>query len=166
MEIKVKKLDDRAKLPKQGSPCAAGYDLYALEDAIIKGGQTTPIHTGIALEIPDGYYGGIYARSGLATKQGLAPVNCVGIIDSDYRGEIIVALHNCNPPISMGVFHVSSLVCEMKPFLDENSDKRINAGDRIAQLIIHKCEDVAFIESDELSSTDRGEGGFGSTGSK
>lgn len=164
MQIKVKKLNPWSKLPTRGSEYAAGYDLYADEDAEIEPGQTKLISTGIAVEIPEGYFGGIYARSGLATKQGLRPANCVGIIDSDYRGPVGVALHNdCNntmfvhSPIAENLYRIECT---------ENTEsiRYVKKGDRIAQLVIQKFEPVTFEEVDELSDTDRGEGGFGSTG--
>lgn len=145
MEVSIKKLTDIAVLPTRGSDQAAGYDLYAAptewEELTIPPHSTTKVETGIAVAIPDGYFGAIYARSGLATKQGLRPANCVGVIDSDYRGEVVVALHN-----------------------DTNSDKVYHRGDRIAQLIIQKYAPVEWNVVDELSDTDRGDGGFGHTG--
>lgn len=147
MEIKIKKLDKNAIIPKKGSEQAAGYDLYAnlLPDGyvVIEPHKTEKIRTGIAIEIPEGYFGAIFARSGLSTKEGLRPANCVGVCDSDYRGEYIVALHN-----------------------DTDYPKVINHESRIAQLVIMPYLSVEFIESDELSDTERGEGGFGSTGHK
>lgn len=143
--MKFKKLNNLAKLPTRGSAEAAGWDLYAATsyDTDIFPLQTVKIGTGIAVEIPKGNFGGIYARSGLATKQGLRPANCVGVIDSDYRGELVVALHN-----------------------DSNSIQTISAGSRIAQLIIQPYTAVDLEEVDELDETDRGAGGFGSTGIK
>ncbi len=143
MKLNVKKLNENATLPTYGSACAAGADLYALTDGAIeiKSGETLLVHTGIAMQIPDGYVGLIYARSGLATKRGLAPANKVGVIDSDYRGEIMVALHN-------------------------HSDKAqsIENGERIAQIVITPYLTVEFCETDTLDDTQRGAGGFGSTG--
>ena len=131
-KVKVKKLDERAVLPVYGSEFAAGADLYALTDGEVAflPGETKLIHTGL-----------IYARSGLATKRGLAPANKVGVVDSDYRGEVMVALHN-------------------------HSDKEqvIGAGERIAQLVITPFLKAEFFEADELDETARGAGGFGSTG--
>ncbi len=144
VELKIKKLNDRAVTPSYGSACAAGADLYSCEDAIsFAPGETKLVHTGLAMEIPQGYVGFIYARSGIATKRGLAPANKVGVIDSDYRGEIMVALHN-------------------------HSDKEatIEAGERVAQIVIAPYLTVNFTEADELDDTARGEGGFGSTGEK
>lgn len=144
MNIKVKKLFDDAILPTSGSKYAAGYDLYAHTESeiqLISAGSTEKIGTGICIEIPKGYFGAIFARSGLATTCGLRPANCVGVIDSDYRGEIIVALHN------------DSDVCEA-----------IKYGDRIAQIVIMPYESVNFEEVSELNDTARGNGGFGSTG--
>lgn len=146
--MRIKKLHPEAVLPTQGSAAAAGYDLYALYPCDLEPGDTWFIHTGLAIEIPAGFWGGIYARSGLATKKGLRPANCVGVIDSDYRGEIMVALHN-----------------------DSSSLQHIDAGDRIAQLVFHQQWTILPDEDgniwqviEDLSETDRGAGGFGSTG--
>ena len=145
MNINFKKLSVLATVPTRGSVNAAGYDLYAAStyNIEIPRGETVKIGTGIAIEIPEGYFGAVFARSGLATKKGLRPANAVGVIDSDYRGELIVALHN-----------------------DSNMTQYVDAGERIAQLVILPYLNVDFNEVDELNSTDRGEGGFGSTGSK
>lgn len=145
MDVKFKKVNKLAKMPTRGSKYSAGYDLYACtdKDIIIMPHETVKIDTGIAIELPNGTFGAIYARSGLATKRGLRPSNCVGICDSDYRGNYIVALHN-----------------------DLDTAQCIQAGERIAQLIIQRFEEVNFVEVDELSDTERGEGGFGSTGTK
>ena len=144
-EIKVKKLSPNAKLPVYGSDFAAGADLHACLFApiTIEPGETFMVKTGISLEIPVGYAGLIYARSGLASKRGLAPANKVGVIDSDYRGEIIVALYN------------QSLI-----------PQKIEPGERIAPLVITPYIQGLFNVVDELSDTTRGEGGFGSTGTK
>lgn len=143
--VSVKLLDPRAKLPAYGSPDAAGADLYALTDGpvTIAPGQTVLVHTGLALAIPKGYVGLVYARSGLAAKEGLAPANKVGVIDADYRGELMVALYN-----QSGVNRV------------------VDSGDRIAQLVITPYLTAQFTPADELDDTRRGAGGFGSTGSK
>lgn len=151
MDIKIKKLNPDAIIPTNGSEYAAGWDLYACEDAKISPGGSTFIHTGIAIEIPEGYFGAIYARSGLACKQSLRPANCVGVIDSDYRGEIQVCLHNDDLEGSAFGFGLTF-------------SKQISKGDRIAQLIIQKYEPINFIEVDELEDTFRGDGGFGSSG--
>ncbi len=144
MKINFKKLTKNAVTPKYGSDFSAGADLYAADESVkIAPGETKLIHTGIATEIPEGLVGLIYARSGLATKKGLAPANKVGVIDSDYRGEIMVALHN----------HGSEI-------------QAVSAGDRIAQLVIAPFIRAEYTEVDELSETVRGEGGFGSTGTK
>ena len=143
--VNIKKLNPDAIIPTYGTDYAAGADLYAcLTEAVtVQPGQTYLVKTGIALEIPDGFAGLIYARSGNDKKRGLAPANKVGVIDSDYRGEIMVSLHN-------------------------HSDKpeTIEPGERIAQLIITPYVQAVFNEVEELSDTIRGEGGFGSTGSK
>ena len=143
--IRVKKLDPRATLPKFGSEYAAGADLVALLDAplTIESGTTVLVHTGLAMEIPEGYGGFIYARSGLASKRGLAPANKVGVVDADYRGEVMVALHN-----------------------QSKTAQVIEDGERIAQLVVAPFLKVTYTECDELSDTVRGEGGFGSTGRK
>lgn len=145
MKVKIKKLNDKAVVPSYGSAYSAGADLYACTDGelTVAAGETALVHTGIAAEIPQGYAGLIYARSGLATKKGLAPANKVGVVDADYRGEIMVALHN-------------------------HSDKAavISDGERIAQLVIAPFLKADFELSDELSDTVRGAGGFGSTGSR
>ena len=143
--LRMKKLDPRAVTPTYGSSSAAGADLYALLDAplTVAPGETAKIPTGLSLEIPEGYAGLIYARSGLSVKRGLAPANKVGVIDADYRGEIIVALYN-----------QSSVPQEVAP------------GERIAQIVIAPVLQVEFEECDDLSDTARGAGGFGSTGTK
>jgi dUTP pyrophosphatase len=144
-KIAVKKLDERAVLPTYGSEFAAGADLYALleEDLTFLPGETKFVHTGLAIEVPEGYAGLVYARSGLASKRGLAPANKVGVIDSDYRGEVMVALHN-----------------------HSTKAQTIQSGERIAQLVVTPFLKVEFVESETLSETVRGEGGFGSTGTK
>ena len=143
MKISVKKLRPDAVLPTAGSRYAAGYDLYACIDApvTVAPHATEKIGTGLAVEIPEGYFGAVFARSGLATKQGLRPANCVGVCDSDYRGEYTVAIHN-----------------------DSEQPRTVSPFDRIAQLVILPYLSVEFEEADELSSTERGAGGFGSTG--
>ncbi len=145
MKVNVKKLTDTATMPTRGSFAAAGYDLYANveNDVKVAPHTTEKIGTGLAMEIPDGYFGGIYARSGIATKEGLRPANCVGVVDSDYRGEIIVAVHN-----------------------DSDVERVITPAERIAQIIIQPYLSVEFEEADELAESERGAGGFGSTGKK
>ena len=142
--VRIKKLLPEAKMPTYASPGAAGADLYVLSDHAIRIGprETAIVHTGLAAEIPAGYVGLICARSGLASKKGLAPANKVGVIDSDYRGELRVALHN----------H-SKYECS------------IESGERVAQLVILPYAAAQFEETESLSGTDRGAGGFGSTGS-
>ena len=146
MKINIKKLNEDAIIPTSGSKYAAGYDLYA---NIPKGtlaipmGMSEKIGTGIAMEIPEGYVGLVFARSGMATKKGLRPANCVGVIDSDYRGEICVALYN-----------------------DHDWIQTVYTGERIAQIVIMPHLFVEFNETDVLEETDRGENGFGSTGEK
>ena len=143
MKVNIKKLDERAKLPSYGTEYSAGADLYALTDTELEIAphSTALISTGIAIEIPEGYCGLIFARSGLATKRGLAPANKVGVIDADYRGEVKVALHN----------HTDTVAT-------------VGAYERVAQLAIVPFLKAEFCEADELSDTVRGEGGFGSTG--
>ena len=144
-KVNIKKLNEKATIPTYGSEFSAGADLYALADEpiTIAPHETVLVHTGVAMEIPTGYVGLVFARSGLATKRALAPANKVGVIDSDYRGEIMVALHN----------HGSEA-------------KTIENGERIAQLVLVPYLTADFDEVDELSDTVRGEGGFGSTGRK
>ena len=143
MKIGLKRLSERAILPTYGTAYSAGADLYAcLEgEMTIAPGETVLIRTGLALEIPQGYVGLIYARSGLATKRGLAPANKVGVIDADYRGEVMVALYN-----------------------QSGSVQTVAHGERIAQLVIAPFLSAEFEEVDDLSDTVRGAGGFGSTG--
>lgn len=143
MEISIQLLNDLAKVPTRGSEYAAGYDLYAAIDDMfhIAPHSTIKIGTGIAMELPEGTFGAIFARSGLATKKGLRPANCVGICDSDYRGEYIVPLHN-----------------------DTDEWMSVEPGERIAQLIIMNFNPIAFNVVDSLSDTERSTSGFGSTG--
>ena len=145
MYIKIQKLREGARVPARGSAFAAGYDLYAApaENAAvtIAPHSTAMIGTGLAAAIPAGYFGGIFARSGLASKQGLRPANCVGVIDADYRGECTVALHN-----------------------DTDAPRTILPGERIAQLVILPFLAAEFAEAEALPETERGTGGFGSTG--
>lgn len=143
MKIQIKKLKDNAVIPTKGSAYAAGYDLYACLDAPIEiaAGETVKIGTGLSVAVPEGYFGAVFARSGLAAKEGLRPANCVGVCDSDYRGEYIVALHN-----------------------DSAITRLVTPGERIAQLVIMPFLAVEFEEADSLSDTERGAGGFGSTG--
>lgn len=143
MELKIKKLKEEAILPTYGSTYSAGADLYACleEDVTIENGKTVLIPTGLSMEIPVGYAGLIYARSGLATKKGLAPANKVGVIDSDYRGEVMVALHNHG----------------LEPQV-------VSPKERIAQLVVTPFLKVEFKEVNHLEDTERGTGGFGSTG--
>ena len=146
LQINIKKLNDNAIIPTYGSQFAAGADLYAITHndtnmVEILPRETAFIGTGISMEIPNGYVGLIYARSGLACKQGLAPANKVGVIDSDYRGEIMVALYN-----------------------QSNETKVITSGDRIAQIVIQPVQQFDFVEVDELNKSERGDSGFGSTG--
>ena len=134
-DINIKKLDEKAVIPTYGSEYAAGADLYACLD------EAMMVHTGIAMEIPEGFAGLVYARSGLASKKGLAPANKVGVVDADYRGEIMVALHNHG-----------------------TQSQTVEPEERIAQLVIAPYIVGAFHQVDELSDTVRGAGGFGSTG--
>lgn len=143
MNIKVKRLTNTAKIPERGSKFSAGYDLSAdiNESILIRPKETVKIPTGLSFEVPEGYFGGIYARSGLATKQGLRPANAVGVADSDFRGEYIVALHN-----------------------DSDTTRIIEPGQRIAQVVFQPYLVCELEEVDSLTNTQRGDGGFGSTG--
>ena len=145
LQVRFQKLDSRAVAPAYGSASAAGADLYAVTDTpiTIGAGQTVLVHTGLAVEIPEGFVGLVCARSGLATKQGLAPANKVGVIDADYRGEVLVALHN-----------------------HSGESRTIDHGERIAQLVLVPYLTAAYEQADSLTDTARGEGGFGSTGAK
>ena len=145
MRVNIKKLNENAKMPTYGSEYAAGADLYAClsEDTVILPGETKLIGTGLSIEVPEGYGAFIYARSGLASKRGLAPANKVGVVDADYRGEVMVALHNHSTE--------AQTVC---------------VGERIAQMVIAPFLKAEFCEVDSLSDTERGNGGFGSTGTK
>ena len=145
MKVKIKKLNENAVIPTYGTEFSAGADLYACieESETLMPGETKLIKTGIAIELPVGYVALIYARSGLACKKGLAPANKVGVVDSDYRGEIKVALHN------------HSLITHT-----------VSKGERIAQMVVAPYIKCDFIEVESLEETVRGEGGFGSTGAK
>ena len=144
-QVKIKKLNSKAMLPTYGSEYSAGADLYACmeETVTIQPGETVLIKTGLAMAIPEGYAGLIYARSGLATKKGLAPANKVGVVDADYRGEVMVPLHN-HSRVAVEVEH----------------------GERIAQMVIPPFLTAEYMLAEELDETERGEGGFGSTGTK
>ena len=156
--VKIVRIAPDVVMPTKAHDTDAGFDLYAycpnasfyswesgcqlnVKGVKVRPNETYKFHTGIKLAIPDGYWGGIYARSGLATKCGLRPANCVGVIDSSYRGEIIVAIHN-----------------------DSNETQLVHNGDRIAQLVIQKVEPTVFEEVSELDETSRGESGFGGSG--
>lgn len=143
VQIKIKKLRENAKIPTRGSSSAAGYDLYAENDECININphETKMINTGLSLELPEGTFGAIYPRSGISSKRGLRLANCVGVIDSDYRGEIKVPIHN-----------------------DTNEIQIIEVGERVAQLVLQSYIPMTFIEVDELNETSRGNNGFGSTG--
>ncbi len=143
MNINIIKLNENAKLPERGSDFAAGYDLFAniSEEIIIDPHETKMIGTGLAMEIPEGYFGGVFARSGLSSKEGLRPANCTGVVDADYRGEVKVALHN-----------------------DSEVSRTITPDEKIAQLVVIPFLSVDFNLVSELSDTVRGVGGFGSTG--
>lgn len=144
--VRIKKLSDKAVVPTYGSSSAAGADLYAClsqPSVEIKPDETVFVPTGLAMEIPDGFVGLIYARSGLACKSGLAPANKVGVIDSDYRGEIIVALHN-----------------------HSEKTQTVENGQRIAQMVLTPYLAAEFVVSDALDETERGSGSFGSTGKR
>jgi dUTP pyrophosphatase len=144
-KVEIKKLDPRAIIPTYGTEFSAGADIYALldEPLTINPGETKLIHTGLAMAIPEGIVGLNFARSGMATKRGLAPANKVGVIDSDYRGEVMVALHNHG-----------------------NTPQTVENGERVAQMVFVPYYAAEFELKDELSETLRGEGGFGSTGWK
>ncbi|PHJ38774.1 deoxyuridine 5'-triphosphate nucleotidohydrolase [Desulforamulus profundi] len=139
--IKIKRLQQNAELPRRATPESAGFDLHTLEDFSLNPGEHKAVRTGLAFEIPPGYAMLIYPRSGMAKNHGITLSNAVGVVDSDYRGEVMVLLHNA------GEHKVS-----------------FEAGDRIAQAIIHTLPDIELVECEELNETERGKGGFGSTG--
>ena len=143
MEVKIKKIKENAIIPTRGSKEAAGYDLYACcdEPTSIESHSTKKIGTGLMIQPPKGYFGAIFARSGLSINMGLRPANCTGVCDQDYLGEYIVALHN-----------------------DTNDIQMINPKDRIAQLVFLPYIDIEFCETDKFNDTERRDGGFGSTG--
>ena len=143
--VRYQKLDERAVEPRYGSADAAGADLYAVMDEplTLQPGQTALVRTGLAVEIPAGFVGLVCARSGLATKRGLAPANKVGVIDADYRGEILISLHN-----------------------HSGEPQTVEHGERVAQLLLVPYLTAAYEQADSLTDTDRGAGGFGSTGAK
>lgn len=143
LSVKFKKLSPDAVQPRYGSQDAAGADLCSIEEVTVNPGETVLIHTGLSMELPRGFGGFIFARSGLATKRGLAPANKVGVIDADYRGEVMVALYNQSP-------------------LPQTVEK----GERIAQLVLLPAPQAVFTEAETLEETERAEGGFGSTGRK
>ena len=141
--VRFKRLTKTAMTPTRGSAFAAGYDLYADTDReiVVEPGDTVEFYTVLALEIPDGYCGKIYSRSGLSTRYGLRLANCVGVVDSDYRGNVGIPMHN-----------------------DSDTPVTVMPHERLAQLVIEKCPDVVYYETDELTQTERGRKGFGSTG--
>ena len=143
MKVRVNKVSSTAVLPSRGSSSAAGYDLYAdlPEEIQIRPHETVTVDTGLQFELPEGYFAGIFARSGIAAREGLRPANCVGICDSDYRGNYMVALHN-----------------------DSNEVRTVKVHEKIAQMIVMPYMMLEFEEAEELSTTARGDGGFGSTG--
>ena len=145
MQMRVKKLNHKAKLPTYGTNQSAGADLYVCmeEPVTIAPGDTAFLSTGIAIAVPEGYAGLVFARSGLGCKRGLAPANKVGVIDSDYRGEVRVALHN-----------------------HSGQSQTVEDGERIAQLVVVPVLAPELVETEELDDTERGAGGFGSTGRK
>lgn len=143
MNVLIQKLHEDAILPQYGSADAAGADLCSIEEITIAPSETKLVHTGLAMAIPQGYGGFIFARSGLATKRGLAPANKVGVVDADYRGEVMVALYN-----------------------QSGEEQTILKGERIAQMVFLPCPQATLELCENLSETERGDGGFGSTGRK
>ena len=141
LDVKIKKLYDNSIMPTRADEDSAGLDLYAHNNVHIEPHTTIKVSAGIAIETPKGTFGAIFARSGLSTKEGLRPANCVGVVDASYRGEVFVALHN-----------------------DSDIPRDVEIGERIAQLIVMEYPMVNLIEVDELSETERGKNGFGSSG--
>lgn len=141
LELKLKKITSTAITPTKAHDTDACFDIYANSEAIIRPNETVLIHTGFATDIPHGYWGAVFARSGMATKRGLRPANCVAVIDESYRGEWLVALHN-----------------------DSDEDQAVHIGDKIAQFTLLPYFDTKITEVGELNNTERGAGGFGSSG--
>ena len=141
LDVKIKKLYDDSIMPTRADEDSAGLDLYSHDNVYIEPHDTVKVSAGIAMETPKGTFGAIFARSGLSTKEGLRPANCVGVVDSSYRGEVFVALHN-----------------------DTNEPRSVEVGERIAQLIVMEYPKVTLVETEELSDTERGSGGFGHSG--
>ena len=141
VRVQINLMYPHIPMPGRGSADAAGYDICSAEDIEIPQGTTKMIHTGIRMAIPPGYFGAVFARSGLASKRGLRPANCVGVIDSDYRGELLIAMHN-----------------------DSDAKQTVSAGDRIAQIVFIPYAATLLSQVDTLDETPRGDGGFGSTG--
>lgn len=150
LKLKVKRVCEDAVLPTKGTLGSAGLDLYSCNDVKIFSGKNAAIHTGIAMEIPEGYVGLLFVRSGLACKQLLRPANCVGVIDEDYRGEVILNLYNDNTYETIDLGHLDY--------------KLIHKGDKVGQIVLVPYISPKLVECDELSDTYRNDGGFGSTG--
>lgn len=141
IKVQIKRYFEDSKLPTRADSGSAGWDLYAYDDAVVQPGQTQMIASGIAVAIPNGYFGGIYNRSGLSTKHGIRLANCTAVIDSSYRGMVGIPLHN-----------------------DTDQPYKVTKGDRVAQMIIQPVPEVEWEEVDELDDTERGTGSFGHSG--
>ena len=169
MQLKVKRLDKGMPMPVYAKSGDAGFDLRATEDVTIRPGETVMVGTGLAFEIPEGYNGEVRARSGMASKRMLAPINEPGTVDAGYRGEVLVPLHNFAPSSVERFDGPYTLPNSSETYLiravpNYTAVQHVKRGERIAQMVIAPVETCEFVEVDELSETDRGTGGFGSTG--
>lgn len=164
MQLKVKRLDKDMPMPQYAKKGDAGFDLRATEDVTIYPGETVMVGTGLAFEIPEGYNGEVRARSGMASKRMLAPINEPGTVDAGYRGEVMVPLHNYAPSSIWETEFFESGVIKTRLFPNNDGIQHVKRGERIAQMVIAPVETCEFVEVDELSETERGDGGFGSSG--
>lgn len=164
MQLKAKRLDKDMPMPRYAKNGDAGFDLRATEDVTIYPGETVLVGTGLAFEIPEGYNGEVRARSGMASKRMLAPINEPGTVDAGYRGEVMVPLHNYAPSSIWRTEVFESGAVKTRAVPNNDGIQHVKRGERIAQMVIAPVETCEFIEVDELSETDRGVGGFGSTG--
>jgi len=164
MQLNVKRVNPDAQIPKHAKSGDAGMDLCTMESAILKPGETKMVGTGIAVEIPNGFVGLVFPRSGLGSK-GVNLSNCVGVIDSSYRGEIKAPLHNNHPSnVLRNVVPSKGKWEEARPFYNYDGEMVVRKGERVCQLVIVPYMTCECVEVDELSDSERGEGGFGSTG--
>ena len=161
MQLNIKRLDEGIPVPSYAKAGDAGFDLRATREFTIYPGETVMVGTGIAVEIPEGYNGEVRPRSGIASRRGLAPINAPGTIDSGYRGEIMVPLHNFNAPVRIGYSSDTGDPCVA---FATDAGQLVKRGERIAQLVITPCVQAEFSEVADLADTERGADGFGSSG--